>query len=320
MKPIILKYFLMLVFLAFWQEGIGQDVLIAPPSILNQSPEDNEIVFEHIEEDIAFIHFVSRSSGDTCSTFDVLANSPYHHFNYPLSEDNIHSYGSKMYDTRNIDKREFLNRFRRSEIARTANFERLDFHSLNVYYIIETNLQQNANYVGITYYTMYFDPMGGPIGQAIHTTLVALNNKGETVFQYKDFNNQASTPVVTPDGKYVVFSYGGILGHSDWQPPEGIIMYDLQNGQKILHKDIISSNGNPWIVNGVILTSADLPNKQKRYYVLKPNLGLTYTKVYLRSARTKRESIEIDGFLFKDGHKDYYDKDFESEPFTVINP
>ena len=315
-----LKISSLVVGLLFLVSGVcwGQSVFITPAEQLSEVEEDNEMVL--VKDDngqTVQINFVCKVSGDTCSTFDVRKNSPYHHFSFPLAKGEMQTYQHLSYDVSNIPKQKILGMFKNAEFATPAALERIGFHQMDVFYSIAPNLKQNPNHIGITYTMLNFDRLGGSIAQATLTTLVVLNNKGEVIFSVKDFNNQASFPLATPNGRYVVFTYGGLMAHTDWQAPEGIIAIDLQERKKILHKNISSLSGYPWLVEDKVILGK-YSNRKHCYFINDFNKQLIYIKEYPGgSFAAKLRKIQVDGFLFKDGHKDYYEQDFYAEPFST---
>ncbi len=290
-----LKYFLLLIFFSFWQEGMGQDVITIHSNNLSHIKEDNKIVKEVIHYDetlpegrrqrysiMPAIHFISKSSGDTCATFDLRENNPYETLNYPtLPTPRVYEHGLhfKTYDISNISPNRILQRFvpdaldnQRGNLCFTkmsSGASDMPLRESDDYTIVSYTLT-----IQLEIEKCFPDPY---IEALFQTTLYVLNNKGEKIATIVSYGTNCITPFVAHDARYTGLAYG-VQQHSHNDLHGGYKFYDLDTKETIVKESafidgIAHLNDNDSMVNlyipyssgAVIYTVYDFRNRKKYY-------------------------------------------------------
>ncbi|QQS29010.1 MAG: hypothetical protein IPM47_19585 [Sphingobacteriales bacterium] len=230
----------------------NRNIIITPPQKLSEGEEDNEIVYEYeyntspsgrkTASSFAYkVHFVSKSSRDTCASFNLKdpQNNPYQNLPYKESKTPLYYYLTdfKTYDlSKENPKKIIQNYFPEAEriVQEKGCFSLMatqvePLHQLSY-------LEKDKNYVAIAYTLIAkldhdkcpFSAMGGDDYRDVlfQTTILAINNKGEIIAKIISNRTNCNRVEIDNTGRYIAFSYGSAM--EDFVNVEdGYKIYDL---------------------------------------------------------------------------------------------
>jgi len=325
MRPIILKYFLMLIFLVFWQEGMGQDVIITPQEELNPIKEDNEVIYVHNKhEQLTQINFVCRTSGDVCTSFNILENNPFETLSYPIQTPSSSYERFPSYDFSSIDSRRVTR-----DLLPQLNYEDSRWGECKIYNsstkIVAARTDENNDYLLIGYTLILYGEGGGVV--ASNTQFQILNKNGEMVFSMKNINEGFGRAVLTPNAHYLAYVYGGFGGaHGDCvvggnSGYMGLKIVDTHTGEIVV--DVLDEEkeaNDPRVFYGKILFTYGLKNRDETYQLFDFIKNTSYLKTFSFEEYSHLKAITETGFVFKDATNSekeiiyLYERDFIQQP------
>lgn len=273
-RPLLGKWWGVVLFLV---SGVcwGQDYLIVTPQErLSEVEEDNEIVYEYQtitrklpsgikdrDTKLIKLHFISKSSSDTCASFDIDRNNPYQNFNYPTTNQKVaYCRNFQRYDVSKENPQKIIDKYFPDTGVSIVN---PCFSAISSYLVPlqETHNPKNKHFAVIAYTLVgQLNTEDCPIEfeqnykeVLFQTTLLIINHKGEIISKLVSQNTNCHAPIITEDGRYVVFHYGDLqANHRNLE--DGYKIYDLEKQTIIANKRFNHING-CFIRYGMIICS-----------------------------------------------------------------
>ena len=295
-------------------------IMITPPQKLSQGEEDNEIVI--LKDKIAF---VDRTGKDTCAAFHYKKHNPYYKPQLPkfcigaISSDRG---GFERYDLGKLTQKEVVALYGLQNMPEPVPSD-FKFGHVRLW-----NSAVAKSNIVIVQFVAQFNGWcapkqehncGGELLMAHKNTFIALNNKGEVIWQWYDYYNHADLEL-TENGAYLGISYGTIA--EDYAGPfwpVGVQIVETATLTTIFKQDLgqvmpFGVYGNIFVVSlgggkdTRVLTKFDT---DKRIVYTLPVKDSEWATRF-----TKRNYKPLDrGFVW--GGKTYlWDRDFKQTPFN----
>ncbi|HRK29324.1 MAG TPA: hypothetical protein PK239_18755 [Chitinophagales bacterium] len=305
----------------------NRNIIITPSQKLSEGEEDNEIVINtNSNERPVSIEFVCKTSGDVCSRFDVQANCPFEKLPFPILERKSNTNPFKRYNLEKVSSKQIV-----ELLLPNLPFENIDtckMYSTSTRYGVRKS--ESGNYVIVFYTLVFFGEGGGAV--AANTYLLKFNNKGERIFAMKNMNGGLGDLILTDDGRYLAYGYGGFGGpHGDCvvgsiPAYDGINIIDTHLGLVVFnqlehHKMVLPAMT---MHRKLILSNQLKATLQKDLYIeyiaFDFSQNKLYRKKFLWEERVRLKDITATGFVFrhptiKNKEVIYlYEKDFNQEP------
>ncbi|OWY21453.1 hypothetical protein BVG80_13120 [Sphingobacteriales bacterium TSM_CSM] len=246
----------------------NRNIIITPPQKLSEGVEDNEVVYEYsyitnpsgikTVSSLAYkVHFVSKSSRDTCASFDLKdpKNNPYQNLPYKESKKPLYYYLTdfKTYDLSNEKPQTIIQNFfpeaekviqekgcfslmaTQVEPLQQPSSLNMDKQFVAIAYTLIAELDHNK----CRYSSMGMADYRGVLFQ---TTILVLNNKGEVIAKVISNRTNCQRVEIDNTGRYIAFSYGSTM--EDFENVEdGYKIYDLGEQALLVNKKVTHVNG-----------------------------------------------------------------------------
>ena len=274
---LLIRLFSCMLFFVFAAEnGLhGQEIVITPASQLSEVDEDNEIVIIRNEKKYpTYINFVSKASGDICTSFDLKEKNPYAELNFPIKKLSWTPFIG--YDVSNVSKTDL-----KSQLFPQISE---DFHAtyLSVNSLISNNIKDN---IAICYTLNSHDALGSL--SAAQSNIQVFNKSGLKIFQIT-LPYDCSPPEFTSNGKFLAFAYGiAETDNLERISEHGIMIYDLTHFKQIVQKIVpddyyIDGVG---IINNLVICEYWNQRQDCYYEVYDLEHHFVYKKKYLKESR-----------------------------------
>ncbi|MFO7896174.1 MAG: hypothetical protein R6U84_04510 [Candidatus Cloacimonadales bacterium] len=263
---------------------------------------------------IHFVHFKDIKSGEIIKTIDLVEDNPYN--NLPYEIEFYNEKGNKVYKNINFD--EFFTDKSAFEPNYIKNVKKVDAFTASG---VST---ETKNYAIVIY----------EIGTGIDEystggkrSIFIYNSKGNILFKCIDLIGAGGRPCITPDGKYLAYTYGQASEYLTEYPmlkdTKGVKVYDIESGEIILDRK--AKQG--YNLSGVFMRdNAFFIGMKKssiyRHEIIRLDKKRIYSYEIDKNELNKLQKLTKDGFQF--GIKDMQDKnsyfrsietDFEVEEF-----
>ncbi|MFN0173535.1 MAG: hypothetical protein ACKVU0_02715 [Saprospiraceae bacterium] len=176
-----------------------------------------------------------------------------------------------------------------------------------------TTSRNSQNHIGIIYskYTMYNERI-----KVVQSHIKVLNKKGDIVYESGNLDTDGFAPVITSDGKYILFMTGEDRGEGNISSsPQGFIICDVMNERAIYQSTkgrYIGAN----VIDGRLFMIANNHNKGfVEYQIFDCAANVSYTKAMEDELSSNIKEVNATGMLIEDqknGNKTFlqFKKDF----------
>lgn len=249
------------------------------------------------------VQFVEKVSKTVVSEFDIDNNNPYtkkfpllkkgknNHYLYDLSKININNL--------EIDQSEYVYK---------PDLNLIKFGSCGLLIFI------NDNYSVFNYTLKYLNATKEEV-IAYSSYLYIYNSRGMLVKQIENSSEVMGRPVITENGKYLAYRFGGFLAGSGYTLAKaGYRIIDIEKDKTIIDLNLSDhyKNATPIAENNLIIIRLNGTNY--KYLVYDFDKKRIYSRIYNENAMVKIKKITKDGFIL--GKKDMLDKETEFIPFS----
>ena len=228
MKKLIL---LILVFLLVYPYAFAQDIVVTPKKKLSEVKEENRIVRKtNDKQQSTQVDFVCSSSGDICKSIDMKKTNPFADLPFP----NYQRWARNRYKKYDLSKVSY----KKAAKELLPNVKDALNRPCGMYQTrTSSGASLHGDYVLIRHSISIYGEGGG--GVAGNTHIAIYNRNGERVFVMKNINEGLSSLVLTEDGRYFAYKYGGFGGpHGDCivggSSPYGIKIIDTHTGEVVV--------------------------------------------------------------------------------------
>ncbi len=270
--------------------------------------DKNEVFYKHNENGnyIEGIEFKNLGRNTNSVVLNIFSDNPYNKLDFPILE--LDNYGGKIYDLSN------------------ANFDRIrtEFSFPNYTLNHKINSAQSSAYIyskgkkftTISYTLSFYNQSGHILG--IETFIKIFNSKGEIVGKIHDKETGAYITIITEDGNFVLYQYGGEYGCHNEYLEAGFKIYDTNSGKEIYKISTDDKTfGNPYTKDGVIILVERAENGAYRHHIYDFNKMIKYEKDFYRGHRPKSKDITRNSLKYKNKGNEmitlFYEKDFKIE-------
>jgi hypothetical protein len=226
------------------------------------------------------------------SSYDIIRNNPYNSLKYEVIGTDYE--GNKLYKL----KPEEIKMYYPDPQYTNGSMDDIQFEfgkAKSICYVYD----ESQLFTVVSYDFHVFEPNDVLIG--VSSTFIVFSDKGEVVQKYENQKTNCFAPVVTNDGKYLCYSFGGNLDSNGKLINEGYKIIDLQINKTLTLNFIDES----FFIQGksiehemlFILLSGD---EGKFQYISYNFLGkeIYYSRYYSGDDLSKFKKIQPDGFVF----------------------
>ncbi|MBT3756718.1 MAG: hypothetical protein HOD64_03840 [Candidatus Cloacimonetes bacterium] len=263
---------------------------------------------------IHFVHFKNKRTGEIIKTIDLIEDNPYNHLPYEIEFYNER--GNKVYKNINFD--EFFtdkSAFVPDYIKNVNKVEAFTASGVST---------ETKNYAIVIY---DIGTGRGEYSTGGKSSIFIYNSKGDILFKCIDLIGEGGRRCITPDGKYLAYTYGQASEYLTELPmlkeSAGVKVYDIGSGEIILDRK--PKQG--YMLSGVFMRdNAFFIGIEKssifRYEIIRLDKKSIYIYEIEKNEMNRLQKLTKDGFQF--GIKDLQDKnsyfrsietDFEVEDF-----
>ena len=261
---------------------------------------------------IHFVHFKNKRTGEIIKTIDLIDDNPYNHLPYEIEFYNER--GNKVYKNINFD--EFFtdkSAFVPDYIKNVNKVEAFTASGVST---------ETKNYAIVIY---DIGTGRGEYSTGGKSSIFIYNSKGDILFKCIDLIGEGGRPCITPDGKYLAYTYGQASEYLTDLPmlkeSAGVKVYEINSGEIILDRK--PKQG--YILNGIGIRDRTLiialeKRRIARYEIVRFDQRKIYGYDFLEDERNKLRGVSRTGIKFGessfDDKKTYFrsiETDFEME-------
>jgi hypothetical protein len=233
-------------------------VLVFLSGVKGQS-NDVKFINASKEDYVKRIDFVNKKTGTIINTYDVIANNPYNHLNFPVIDI---KQKNKVYDIKNISQTDvnyFVSKRKPLSLSDLRPTKAFSEANIGSYYSIYTAVAYNLTTFNKDNYIINF-----------HSTTKILDNNGNVIKVFQHLDYEDINPIVSNNGKYYSLSYGGSL-NPDENPMtnNGYRIYDIATSKLLYQEEHGSDTSPPFAtVNSAFIIHKQLTEKQDEYKII----------------------------------------------------
>jgi len=244
------------------------------------------------------VQLISKEDKKIIHKIDIDENNPYNK-KYPLIKKGEYNYN--LYDLSEVNVNTL--KIDRSNYVYKPELSRIVYGSC-VFWLFK-----NENYFILTYRFNYLDGTKEDL-IAYSSYLYIYNSKGELIKQIENLSEVMGRPVITENGKYLTYRFGGFLAGSGYTLTKaGYRIIDIEEEKTIIDLNLSNQYTNATTLAEDNMIIIRLNGKNYKYLVYDFEKKRIYSKVYDKNTMVKIKKITKDGFIL--GKKDMLDKESE---------
>lgn len=282
-------------------------------SILNSSKAQS--VIKYIEQSVVgsvlpqvrIINFVDTISGHVKS-FDIVKGNPFNNLRFKIIGKN--EMGNFIFELSSDDVLNLIpSSYREGYMIDRRNLPAGNFKYSGTTY---PSIYKDAKRFLVIGYTFLVRIEGYAVGTL--SSILVFNNFGIRIYQENMINVDVGEVVVTDDGRYLCFDYGGETDEDGSLFHKGYRIIEIKT-KKIIVDQQHDNLGSPAIAKNLIITSYDTNEDQRKciFTIYCPNQKCLYTKGYTLNEMATFTKITQEGIQFYDKDKNITTDLFEGK-------
>ena len=282
----------------------GDNSRTSKTKTLNEGSEI-KLIFDQTRSFLERVDFIDAVTGDLINQFDLVVNNPYNNLAYP--EKGKTQEGNKVYDLSNFQlEKEQISFFITSQAMKSLEHSKVTYCQSN-----STFYKAGNKFIVIVYNLMAIGQNGGIVG--FRSSAFILDNEGKVVKKFEHLDVGIFQHVLTNDGRFFAFRYGGVLNESGYQQfPESIRGYDIKSGELIFEECSVKNESfsSPVIVKGgnkirisSMIYSTDNRRPNFKIRIIDFENKICYSKMYSAGKRDLLKQVTNEALIFRNSDK-----------------